>query len=315
MDNSKLCDAHCHPHDDIENLDMLPNLKTGHITVMGVRQDDWDRVAEVTNACEPGRCVPSFGIHPWFLHRLMVDDDADPETHYDQVLTTKIASEKQDMIRALDPPFSRGEWVNNLKQRLVDYPQALVGEVGLDRAARLLPGGAIEWHGIKPTTVQTSIEHQMNVLRIQLLIAREFKRPVSVHCVQASGHLLQLLQELAPTKKKKETPPPLLRLCLHSFMGSAGSIPQFLKLKGYAIYVSFSVAICGRMDKKKLYDLMASIPEDRILIESDLNTPCGLDHAMEEITKWVGEARQWTIEKTIEQTYKNWRTFVGGIQK
>ena len=61
MDNSKLCDAHCHPHDDIEHLDMIPKLKTGHITIMGVRQDDWDRVAQITSQCTPGRCIPASG--------------------------------------------------------------------------------------------------------------------------------------------------------------------------------------------------------------------------------------------------------------
>ncbi|KAI7856865.1 TatD family [Circinella umbellata] len=311
MDSSKLCDAHCHPHDDIKHLDMIPKLKTGHITIMGVRQDDWDRVAQVTTNCAPGRCIPAFGIHPWFLHRLMINDHVDPGTHYDQILTAKVMSEKQDMIQALDPPFPRDEWVNNLKQRLRDHPQALVGEVGLDRAARLLPGGAIEWHGVKPTSVQTTIEHQMNVLRIQLEIAREFQRAVSVHCVQASGHLLQLLQEMVPKKKKKEAGPPV-RLCVHSFVGSPGSIPQFLKLdKGFTVYVSFSVAICSRLEKKKLFELFNAIPQDRLLIESDLNTPLGQDDAMEEIAKLLAEARQWSIEQTIERTHKNWHEFVG----
>ncbi|KAI8139008.1 hypothetical protein BJV82DRAFT_696402 [Fennellomyces sp. T-0311] len=266
MDNSKLCDAHCHPHDDVKHLDMIPKLKTGHITIMGVRQDDWDCVAKVTASCEKGRCIPAF-----------------------------------------EAPFALREWLTNLKQRLTDHPEALVGEVGLDRAARLLPGGAIEWHGVKPTTVQTSIEHQMDVLRVQLQVARELKRAVSVHCVQATGHLLQLLQATA-----KGDP---VRLCLHSFVGSAGSMPQFLKVKGYVIYVSFSVAICGRLDKKKLQDLICAIPEDRLLLESDLNTPQGLDDGMEEIAKLVAEARKWTIEQTIEQTYNNWCTFVGYNKK
>ena len=240
----------------------------------------------------------------------MVNDAADPETHYNQVLTAKIAPEKRDMIQALDRPFPRDEWVNNLKQRLTDHPQALVGEVGLDRAARLLPGGAIEWHGVKPTSVQTTIEHQMDVLRIQLEIAREFQRAVSVHCVQASGHLLQILQEMVPKKKKKEARPPV-RLCLHSFVGSPGSIPQFLKLnKGFTLYVSFSVAICSRLEKKKLFELINAIPEDRLLIESDLNTPVGQDDAMEEIAKLIAEARQWSTEETIEKTHKNWHEFV-----
>ncbi|KAI9022964.1 hypothetical protein CLU79DRAFT_749720, partial [Phycomyces nitens] len=36
-----MCDAHCHPHDAIDKLDLIPQLKTGHITIIGVRQDNW----------------------------------------------------------------------------------------------------------------------------------------------------------------------------------------------------------------------------------------------------------------------------------
>lgn len=59
-----ICDAHCHPHDDTSNLSMIPRLKTGHITIMGVRQDDWDRVSDVAKECDKvgkNKCIPSFG--------------------------------------------------------------------------------------------------------------------------------------------------------------------------------------------------------------------------------------------------------------
>ena len=60
----ELCDAHCHPHDDIDNLAMIPKLQTGHITIMGVRQDDWERVSQTTKECNKemdNKCIPCFG--------------------------------------------------------------------------------------------------------------------------------------------------------------------------------------------------------------------------------------------------------------
>jgi hypothetical protein len=59
-----LCDSHCHPHDDLENLSKIAELKTGHITIMGVRQDDWDTVSKVAKDCnqkQDNKCIPSFG--------------------------------------------------------------------------------------------------------------------------------------------------------------------------------------------------------------------------------------------------------------
>lgn len=59
-----LCDAHCHPHDDLENVSKIAELKTGHITIMGVRQDDWDSVSKIAKECnqkQDKRCVPCFG--------------------------------------------------------------------------------------------------------------------------------------------------------------------------------------------------------------------------------------------------------------
>ncbi|KAI9317902.1 TatD family [Dichotomocladium elegans] len=267
-----LCDAHCHPHDDKEKLAMIAELKTGHVTLMGVRQDDWDTVVQVCEQCPKNKCIPAFG---------------------------------EIMLKVLDPPFRRDEWYNNLLHHLETYPQAIVGEVGLDRAARLLPGGAIEWHGVKPTMVQCTIEHQLAVLALQLELARKLDRAVSLHCVQGQGHLLSLLQKTKQTKDQ-----PVVRLCLHSYGGSPATIAQFMHLKAFRIYVSFSIAINARLDKK-LDELIRAVPEDRLLIESDMNTPQGQDEAMAAIVERVAEARGWEVNETAEKTRDNWYNFIG----
>lgn len=75
---AQVCDSHCHPHDDIARLSEIPKLKTGHITIMGVRQDDWDTVSKVTDECNDNndnkKCIPCFGnyknkcVHVVFLY-------------------------------------------------------------------------------------------------------------------------------------------------------------------------------------------------------------------------------------------------------
>lgn len=320
-----LCDAHCHPHDQLDKLQLIPKLKTGHITIMGVRQDDWDAVSKVakdynsSGSSSKNKCIPCFGIHPWFTHVLMTQGDKSAQDHFKSILNSSNKEELQEMIDSLTNNatlFTYDTWYNNLRQRLLDHPEALVGEVGVDRAAKLLPGGSIVWHDVKPTSVQCSIEHQIAIFDIQCTLARELNRGMSVHCVQGQGHLFNYLKAQSnqfSTRKLKqlETKPNMLRLCLHSYGGAPGSVKQFVELKGFQIYVSFSVAINARLlPANKLQELIRAVPKDRLLIESDLNTPVGIDTCMVDIVKIVAEARQWSIQQVVEITSRNWHQFV-----
>ncbi|KAL0091382.1 TatD family [Phycomyces blakesleeanus] len=307
---SKLCDAHCHAHDAIDKLDLIPALKTGHITLMGVRQDDWDRVSSVANACNqvsPQKCVPCYGIHPWFSYRVIGNQSTEND-HYESVLECSDSAEKQELISQLEPPFSFDVWHTNLYNRLVADPSALVGEVGLDRAARLMPGGSIVWQGIRPTSVKVTMEHQLTILGAQLELARQLNRGASIHCVQSQGHLMTLLHQTS--KKIKKGDKSLVRLCLHSFGGSPGTIPQFLSVRGYKIYISFSVAINSRLVRSKLDQLIKAVPDDRLLLESDIDRPEPLDESLVAIAHIVAGAKGWPIEKVVQQTHSNWIDFI-----
>lgn len=315
-----VCDAHCHPHDDKDQLALIPQLKTGHVTIMGVRQDDWETVSQVAKACNEKssrKCIPSFGIHPWFSHFLMSKDADNVEEHYKQILKSPNSQDWQDMMEALKvkPTFTYDMWYNNLRNVLIEHPDAMVGEVGIDRAAKLLPGGSIEWQGVKPSSVTCSVEHQMAIFDVQCQLARELNRSISVHCVQGQGHLFNYLKAQSnqfSTRKLKllKVRPNILRMCLHSYGGAPGSVKQFTELKGFEIYVSFSVGINARLTPPdKLQELIRSVPEDRLLIESDLDSPSSIDACMIEIIKIVAEARQWTIAKVVETTHQNWLNF------
>lgn len=316
-----VCDAHCHPHDDVNNLSLIPQLKTGHVTIMGVRQDDWEAVSKVAKECNQQKemkCIPSFGIHPWYSHSLMAKEQDNVQEHYKQILKSPNPQELQEMMIALEekPTFLYDTWYHNLRRMLLEHPNAIVGEVGIDRAAKLLPGGSFEWHGVKPTSVACSIEHQMEIFDIQCQLARELNRSISVHCVQGQGHIFNYLKAQSnqfSTRKLKllKFKPNILRMCLHSYGGAPGSIKQFIDLKGFEMYVSFSVGINARLTPpNKLQELIQSVPEDRLLIESDMNTAVGIDVCMVEIIKIVAEARQWSILKVVEITHQNWLKFI-----
>ncbi len=313
-----LCDSHCHPHDDLDNLKLIGELKTGHVTIMGVRQDDWDTVSKVSKE-NSDKVIPCFGIHPWFSHFLMTEKETSVEHHYNNILSSSNKEELQDMIDALTKldTFEYDVWYNNLKQRLLDHPHALVGEIGVDRVAKLLPGGSIAWQGVKPTSVTCTVEHQIEIFHIQSTLARELNRSISVHCVQGQGHLFNYLKEQSNGFSKRKLSqlkikPNMLRMCLHSYGGAPGSIKQFLELNGFIMYVSFSVGINARLTPaNKLQELIRAVPEDRLLIESDLNTSKGLDECMMDITKIVAEARHWTIKQVVDITNENYKRFIG----
>lgn len=100
---------------------------------------------------------------------------------------------------------------------------------------------------------------------VQVALAAEFRRPVSVHCVKGYGHLLDFFASLA---QNPDSCPP--RVMLHSYGGSVEEVPRFCRLPGIGprFYFSFSHAINHRTPEK-LRARVAAVPDDRLLLESD----------------------------------------------
>jgi TatD DNase family protein len=82
---------------------------------------------------------------------------------------------------------------------LVNNPRAFCGEIGIDKVAKYWPTGIVEF------------DLQLEAFKAQLALAARLKRPVSVHCVQAHGALVDILRAA-----KDELPP---AIALHSFSG------------------------------------------------------------------------------------------------
>jgi TatD DNase family protein len=130
------------------------------------------------------------------------------------------------------------DWLKNLENFLDQVPSA-VGEIGLDRWKPDLP-----------------YEGQETAFLAQLQIAAERNLPVSIHCLQAWGRMLELLQ----TNSR-----PACGFVLHSYGGPAEMIPAFAKLGAYFSFPGYF------LNERKLRqrEIFRKVPADRLLIETD----------------------------------------------
>ncbi|KAF9332181.1 hypothetical protein BG006_004946 [Podila minutissima] len=116
---------------------------------------------------------------------------------------------------------------------------------------------------------------------------------------------------LPPVPVFEEVLPP--RLCMHSYGGSVDMMRAFTKMDHPPeIFFSFSILINGRLQERKLQELIQAVPEDRLLIESDHHSYMLLDGLLMDMVKKVSEIRGWTIEQTVQKTTRNWHRFVYG---
>lgn len=224
-------DAHCHPTDTMDSIQEIPNMKAGGLTIMSTRREDQELVCQTADGfdhassgctggsqlqeCNDKAVVPSFGWHPWFSHQIF-DDSKTPINvpltevrrieHYQLALTPQ--PKDLEFIADLPEPICLSTFIEQTRRRLQKYPQALVGEVGLDKSFRLpqawLPGqrdqrdqtltpGGREGRLLSPYRVQQ--DHQIAVLSAQLRLAGEMQRAVSLHGVQAHGVLFETLRK------------------------------------------------------------------------------------------------------------------------
>lgn len=197
--HNHLQDARLGDADDV--IAAMTRSGVGHAIVNATRESDWSSVEKISTD-NPGFVFPAFGVHPW---------------------------------QALGA--SEG-WLGRLAMILEKYPDASVGECGLD-----------QW------VSEPSIEIQRPVFMAQLRLAREMNRTITIHCLKAWGALLDVLA-VAP-------PPP--RFLMHSF---GGSIETARRLIPMGAYFSFSGYFLHPR-KSSVLDVFRKLPRDRILLETD----------------------------------------------
>jgi len=130
------------------------------------------------------------------------------------------------------------DWLKTLKNHLEKIPSA-IGEIGLD-------------------FVLTDLDEkeQKEVLIQQLALARELKRPVSIHCRRAWDGLLNVLAAHGPLEEGG---------IIHSYSGSADFAMQLAK---YNLSFSFSGSLTFS-GNKRAHKALKAVPPDRLLVETD----------------------------------------------
>ena len=203
-----LIDAHNHLQDERfagrqdELVEAARAAGVKGMMVNGSYESDWPAVAALAMRY-PGFVIPNFGYHPWYLHE-----------HSPDALAI-------------------------LRARLLEFPDAGVGEIGLDRWK---PG--LAWEG------------QESMFLDQLALATELNRWASIHCLRAWGRLLELLSTHArPTRG----------FILHSYGGSAELIRPLAELGAYFSFPGYF----ARPDKAAKCEVFRHVPPDRLLVETD----------------------------------------------
>ena len=136
------------------------------------------------------------GYHPWFSHWISISPGVTKLEHYRRLFSP--SGEHQEMLERLLPhlpdPILLADVLVELRRNLSSFPRAMVGEVGLDRAARI----PIEY-GVRPrelTQFVVPLEHQRAVLEPQIDLAVELRRNVSIHSVKSPQATLDLLNRM-----------------------------------------------------------------------------------------------------------------------
>lgn len=134
-------------------------------------------------------------------------------------------------------------WFEKL-ETWMNTPRATLGEVGLDKWMR-----------------NANINDQRDVFQQQLALAGKLNRPVSIHCLQAWGHLKEILAQ---------TNLPPCGFLLHAYSGPREMVSTFLD---YGALFSFSgYFLHDRKENRR--SLFAKLPESCLLVETDAPDMC-----------------------------------------
>ncbi|KAG8983757.1 hypothetical protein FRB90_005781, partial [Tulasnella sp. 427] len=321
---SHVIDAHCHPTDNEIPASVMDDLKT-HICAMASRQDDQVRVADLARQW-PDKVTPCFGFHPWNSHHIsLLDTPPSKRDHYTSLFFSESPSAEdtkvfEELLQNLPDPVPISSILASVRGHLTEFPNALLGEVGIDRSFRvpIVPYPFAGAKKLSPFTVPT--RHQLAVLEAQIALAIEFRRSISLHSVKAQQVTLDMLKKL---KDQYGEDFGKVNIDLHSCGFSAETWKE-VESKYPNIFLSLSIVINGRSPAHEV--LIRKCSPDRILSESDFNNiDNSTQHtwdmvcAIARIKNWAIESEAWDDEDglgeedwgVVRRLERNWRRFIG----
>ena len=229
-------DTHIHLQDDKSNnaTEIVRKAVASGCRKMicvSAKEEDWEKIAGYT-AEFPEIIVPAFAVHPWYVSEL------------------------------------KDNWSEHLATMLQKYPQALIGECGLD--------------GLKP-----NIEKQKQVFAEHINLAKKHQRPLLIHAVKAVAFMEEFF-DILPEK-----------FVIHGYNGKAEFLKKIIQ-KGGSIGVGK-----GLLKHPKAKELLMLIPRDKILFESDAPFQAEGSWQIKEIIEKVSCVLKMSSEQLSAQVYQN----------
>jgi Tat protein secretion system quality control protein TatD with DNase activity len=184
-----------------------------------------------------------------------------------------------------------------MRKSLLDNPQSAVGEIGLDGAR------------YDPNTGElcTPMARQVEAFEIQLRMAAEMERPVSIHAVRAWGPLLDTLNKKFG-KKKGDKPP---RMYFHAFGGKAAQVNQIRSACGGTDEVFYGFAPCVNFRSPKTADVIRAIGINSLVLESDRENYKAVQEDLEANAQFISDALHMSKDEVVRKTSANARRFFG----
>jgi Tat protein secretion system quality control protein TatD with DNase activity len=250
-------DSHCHLQ--LDPLWENRHAVIGHAQSCGLRgiavasttpcQQDYSRIEQLVMEY-PEYIHPSFGLHPYWIAKYIrqpipdiIGEDGSPSRH------------EADSLGGLR---------REIAQMLIKYPNAGVGECGLDK--RISSSNNI--------AEAVPMDLQKKIFELHLDLAVLYNRYIVCHCVGCWGALYNIIQDrytdLRHWRRDSDVhsttqPPQWPNVILHSCNGMSVDMAKMLIANVENVYFSFS---SGNISPK-VCDLIRCLPVESILVETD----------------------------------------------
>ncbi|HEZ6747491.1 TPA: TatD family hydrolase [Neisseria meningitidis] len=254
----RLTDTHCHLADSVLRGNLAQVLAEARqagvwrFIVPATRPQDWQSVAELSEMpSEHGQIRIALGIHPWFSDGIA----------------------ERDFVR--------------LEMMLACYPQAWVGEIGLDFYDK--------------TQTPPQRERQIQVFVRQLEIAQTLRRRVIIHNLKATADIAAAVKRTGFTWGG----------IVHAFSGSIEEAHVLAKL-GFKIGIG---SLLLNPNARKVRDTLKALNDGDFVLETDspfmlkkeINTPANIPG----IAKIAAEIRGTCVEEIAKVTERNADALLG----
>ena len=237
----KFIDSHIHLQDYKANnaqqiVEELKSKDFAKVIAVSSNEEDWEKVAFLAEN-NKDFVIPAFGLHPWQI--------------------TKVQK----------------NWQQRLTNWIRKFPQAIIGECGLDRLK------APCWEG------------QTEAFAFHCELAKQYHRPLNIHVLRAENDFRVMLNKM-PEK-----------FVLHSYGGSNELLKQSIDAGGY---ISWSAALLKR---KNAVELINATPLSRILTESDAPYQTSYED-IPSFLKYIAEIKKIDRQIVAETIVNNFFEFI-----